>query len=100
MQEKIFAKLSMARRAGMLCYGFESVKETVVSGKSEIIFLATDISRKTKKEVEFFAKDRAKVIYTDSTQEDFANKLGIKTGIISLKDRGFEEAVKRIMEAE
>ena len=56
MKEKLFNKLSVARKAGKITYGFESVKEEVQKGKASLVLLANDLSKKTAKETEFFVK--------------------------------------------
>ena len=100
MQDKLFSKLSMARRAGMLTYGFDSVKEVVLKGKASLVILACDLSPKSAKETEFFCKDRATVIKTDKTMSDFQSGIGVLTGIVTLTDEGFTKAVKSILEVE
>lgn len=100
MQDRLFSKLSMARRAGMLTYGFDSVREAVQKGKASLVILACDLSQKTAKETEFFCKDKARVIKTDKTMSDFQSGIGVLTGIVTVTDEGFTKAVRSILEVE
>ena len=100
MKEKLFNKLSVARKAGKITYGFESVKEVVLSGKASLVLLASDLSPKTAKETQFFCKDKAMVVKTDKTMSDFSNAIGVVTGIITITDDGFTKAVKSVLEVE
>lgn len=100
MQDKLFNKLSVARKAGKVTYGFESVKEVVLGGKASLVLLACDLSPKTAKETQFFCKDKATVVKTDKTMSDFSSTIGVVTGIIALTDEGFTKAVKSVLEVE
>ena len=100
MKEKLFNKLSVARKAGKITYGFESVKEEVLKGKASLVLLANDLSSKSAKETEFFCKDKATVVKTDISMSEYANHIGVLTGIITLTDDGFTKAVKSVLEVE
>ena len=100
MKEKLFNKLSVARKAGKITYGFDSVKEQVLKGKVNIVLLANDLSQKSAKETEFFCKDKVTVVKTDISMSEYANHIGVLTGIIALTDEGFTKAVKSVLEVE
>ena len=100
MKEKLFNKLSVARKAGKIAYGFDTVKEQVLKGKARLVLLANDLSKKSAKETEFFCKDKVMVVKTDISMSEYANAIGVLTGIIALTDDGFTKAVKSVLEVE
>ena len=58
-KEKLFGLLTICRKAGRMTMGFDSVKESILTDKAKAVFLASDISAKTEKEVRFFADQKA-----------------------------------------
>ena len=50
-KEKLFGLLTICRKAGRMTMGFDSVKESILTDKAKAVFLASDISAKTEKEV-------------------------------------------------
>lgn len=88
--EKIMNLLTMCRKAGKMALGFDSVKESILKRKAELILLASDISPKTEKEIRFFAdKNGIPAVKTGSTMEGFGMGIGKKVGVIAVCDKGF-----------
>lgn len=97
MNEPLFQKLSMARRAGKVQCGFDRVKDAVTAGTSALVLTASDLSPKTRKELHYFGENRVEIIPTDYTMEQFGENLGFRTGIVSVEDRGFAAAIRKIL---
>lgn len=57
MNNNILFAMSLCRKAGALVGGFDAVKESVVSGKAEMVLYANDISAGTKKRLLGFCED-------------------------------------------
>ena len=54
MNNRLQSTISLCRRAGKLLLGFDQVKEAVEAGQVKAVFVSTDLSDKSKKEVSFF----------------------------------------------
>ena len=53
MNNKLQSTISLCRRAGKLQMGFDQVKDAVSTGEVKAVFVAADLSDKSKKEVCF-----------------------------------------------
>jgi len=97
-KEKIFGLLTICRKAGRMTMGFDSVKESILTGKAKAVFLASDISAKTEKEVRFFA-GRASVSTEriDATVEEIEFFTGKKAGVIGICDEGFARKLTELI---
>lgn len=95
-KEKWLNLLTICRKAGKLVMGFDPAKEEIIAGRAEGIFVAKDISPKTKKEIEFFCeKQNVLVCEIEFKMEDIANAVGRKAGVLAVCDKGF---AKRLIE--
>ena len=89
-KEKIFNLLTICRKAGRMTMGFDSVKESILTGKAKAVFLANDISPKTEKEVRFFAdKNLLSVSVLPAAIAEIEFYTGRKAGVIGICDEGF-----------
>lgn len=81
--------------------GFDSVKESIMTGKAHLILLASDISAKTEKEIRFFAeKNGTSVIKTDADIDEYGTAIGKKVGVIAVCDEGFAKKMTELLESE
>ena len=95
-KEKWLNLLTICRKAGKLVMGFDPAKEEIIAGRAEGIFVAKDISPKTKKEIEFFCeKQNVPVCEIEFKMEDIAHAVGRKAGVLAVCDKGF---AKRLIE--
>ena len=91
---KILSLSGFSAKAGRLSYGYEAAEASLKAGKSRLVITAEDISKKTLKEVKFFAeKAKVRVIeLAGVTINDISESVGRKCGIISVNDSGFANA--------
>lgn len=95
MNDKTLALLGFASKSGNLCFGADSVKESLKRNKAKLVIIANDISEKSLKEIRFFAsKNNTEVIVTNYTIETLSHATGKKGGIISVTEKGFADAIK------
>ena len=96
MNNAILGILGLCRKAGLMSAGFEAVKASILSKKSKLVLAASDISAKTYKELNFFAKDHnIEVIRLDEDTEAVSKAIGLRAGTISIEDGSF---AKKILE--
>ena len=100
MYDPVLSRLSIARKAGFLAFGFQKSKEAVQKGKSFLVVIADGISQKTEKEMRFFASDKVPVIKIKANIDELSKAIGVKAGIVSVSDRGLSEAIISKSEAD
>ncbi|MBQ8603589.1 MAG: ribosomal L7Ae/L30e/S12e/Gadd45 family protein [Oscillospiraceae bacterium] len=83
---KILFSMSLAKKAGKLVSGFDRVKTAVIRGEAWAVILASDLSEKTIKRVNYFCEDIADVYMTSLTQYEFSQVAGRLTGIVTITD--------------
>ena len=95
MMDKFLSMLGICRKAGRMVIGTTDTLESVKKSKTILIFIASDLSQKTEKELLFATKDKPiEVIRTCYDMATLSHAVGIKTGVISINDQGFAEALK------
>lgn len=94
MENKLLALLGICRKAGKLAYGFDAVREAIGKG-APLVIIASDISKKTKKEMLFWAnKTNTGVLKTTATMAMIEQKIGKRAGVLAILDAGLANAVK------
>ncbi len=90
MQNKFLSLLGMARKANRVSLGYDKSLEAIHYGKACVVFVANDISEKTKRGLVFAGEDEeVEIIDVPFSIFEFTNAIGTKTGIVSVNDRGF-----------
>ncbi len=98
MQNKFLSLLGMARKANRVSLGYDKALEAVHSGKSYAVFLASDLSKKTKRGLVFAAENTdIAIISTEFSIFEITNAVGTKTGVVSVNDAGFAKKLKTLI---
>ena len=86
--------LGLARRAGKLCYGFDSVAEN--AHLIETVFIAKDSSPKTARNINYILSEKnIQSVATNYTKTELGYAIGTKpVGIIGVTDSGFTRLLK------
>lgn len=96
MNDAFLAALGICKRAGRLCFGFETVKTALQKGQAEIVFSAADLSKKTQKELSFLCSQlEVELFETAYDMQTLGSSIGKKTGIIAVTDEGLAKMVKQ-----
>ena len=94
MNEKTLSLLGLARRAGKLLIGHDAVFDSVKTGRTRLVVLTADASPRHLKELERLCfTGEAAVLPLD--MEAAGRALGKRSGVFSLEDAGFADAVKK-----
>lgn len=94
------ATLGLVLKSGNMVFGFDSVKEEIQKPDTAAagILLSSDLSAKTKKEVEFL-RDKfcpeLEILQTQWDMEQIGKVVGKKTGIIAVTDTGFWKSLTK-----
>lgn len=94
------ATLGLVLKSGNMVFGFDSVKEEIQKPDTAVagILLSSDLSAKTKKEVEFLRFKffpKLEIIQTQWDMERIEKIVGKKTGIIAVTDRGLWKSLTK-----
>ncbi len=95
MNNPILSRLGIARKAGKLSIGTQSVFNAIEKRAAQLIIVSSDISVKTEKELRFKSKQNITVLRVPFKNFEIANAVGVKAGIVSVNDSGFAEAIKK-----
>jgi ribosomal protein L7Ae-like RNA K-turn-binding protein len=98
MENKLFGHLGIARRAGMLVFGYDSVVSEAASRKASIVVLSSDASPRTVRNVLFECeKSRTKVVIVPVTKLDMGHAIGRgETGVVAITNKAFAAKVEEI----
>ncbi len=102
MNKKTFGVIGLAKRAGRLAQGAESVVESIRSGKAKLALIACDASANTKKTVTdkaaFYSVD---CLVTDADMASLGGSIGGKsTAAVAFTDENFVKAFEKSLSAE
>lgn len=95
MNNKLLTLLGFAAKSVKLSYGMNAVKYAINSGKSKLVLTASDISPKSRKEIDYYCeKSNVKHIPLESIDMGTVSAaVGRKCGIISVNDLGFADSI-------
>ena len=98
MQNKFLSLLGMARKANKNTFGYDKALLSVHSLKSSVVFVADDISEKTKRGLVFAAEQTGiEIITVPYSIFDITNAVGVKTGVVSIDDDGFAKKLVSLL---
>ncbi len=100
MNNKLQSTVSLCRRAGKLQLGFDQVKETAEAGDVKCVFVAADLSDKSKKEVCFFcSKVNVPVYCLPITKDEIKMAVSKGSGVLAITEEGFAKNLMQQGEA-
>ena len=93
---KFLSTLGLCRRAGKIAPGYDAVCEEIKRGNVSGVFTASDISDKTRKEIDYIC-DKYSVphIKADVTMDEIKQVLSVRTGITAILDKGFFDSLSK-----
>lgn len=90
MNNKLQSTISLCRRAGKLQLGFDQVKDAAQAGEVKAVFVASDLSDKSKKEVCFFcSKVNVPVYCLPVTKDEIKIAVSKGSGVLGITEEGF-----------
>ena len=91
--------ITMSRRAGDLVMGMDMVKGACADGRAKGVFVTTDISAKSLKEVRFScAKAGVRLWRLEMTMDDMDYGVGRRAGVIAMTNAGFAKSCAKGLE--
>lgn len=96
-EEKLLGMVGIARRAGVLTMGFDSVIEKMKVGKTACAFITADCSPKTKKEVRFFGdKYKIKVVELPLEMDALKALFGKRVGVMAVEQEALANRIETL----
>lgn len=96
MNNPFLDALGICKRAGKISFGFETVKTAMQKCQVEVVFLAKDLSEKSRKEMHFLCKQfEVEIVETKFDMQTLGGSIGKKTGIIAVLDSGLAQMTKK-----
>ena len=89
--------LGLSRKAGKLSIGRDSVIESIVKDKSELLILSSDASERLKNEIKHaatYGNRNIPVIESPFSMDDYYNGIGKKSAVFSVTDKSFKEKLE------
>ena len=86
--------LGICRKAGKLKLGMDMAKGACGSGEAKAVFAASDLSKKSLKEIRFSCgRNSVKLYALAMDMQQIADAVGKRTGILAVTDGGFAKAL-------
>lgn len=92
MTDKFYNSLGLCRRAKHLSIGHDDVKNAVRGSKAELVILTSDASQRLENEMRNLS-DRVDIIRTDATMSDMQVRVGKRSGVFAVTDKGLKDLV-------
>lgn len=99
--DKLLGALSLARKAGVVAQGFDSVKEKVISGEAFLVLTASDLSDGSRRRVETFCKELAPCFSLPYTADELLTVFRKRSGVFAVCDENFAKlCLKHLQQAQ
>jgi ribosomal protein L7Ae-like RNA K-turn-binding protein len=96
-EKKIYSMLSIAKKAGKVISGEDTVEKEIKAHKAELVIIATDSSENTKKKFFNICKFR-NIKYIEFGVKELLGKYTGKSyrAVLCIKDRNFKDTILKI----
>ncbi len=94
MNDKILTLLGFMSKAGKLTVGSDKVIALLKENKALFVLIASDVSKKSEKELLFAAKGKIPVYRSQYSIDVLSHATGRVGGVFATADRGFADAIK------
>lgn len=93
---KLTSSITFCKRLGKLTAGFDAVKDKLDSKEAKLILLASDLSQKTLKEIEYLCGIFEVPFYqTAITLDEYWYLIGKRSGVLAVTDSGFARKIQQ-----
>ncbi|AUJ29908.1 L7Ae/L30e/S12e/Gadd45 family ribosomal protein [Liquorilactobacillus hordei] len=92
-KQRVLQMLGLARRAGKLTTGEEGVLKKIRTQNTQIVFVASDGSERTKKKFVDKCKSYQVDINCDFTHQELSLAIGANRTVLAIDDLGFSKKI-------
>lgn len=94
MNKKLLSFLGLAKKAGQLSIGFDSVTDTIKSKNAVLILFSSDISNNSEEKIKRLASNNnVDTIKIKATMAEIGTAINKVSGIIAVKDKNFAKNI-------
>ena len=97
---KIISTISLSKKAGKLILGFDAVRDAVFKGETRTVFVTSDLSPKTEKNVRYFCQDEeleVELVTIPVNMDEIWHEVGKRAGVIAITDRGLTKKLQSLL---
>ena len=91
--DRLLTTMGLARKAGKLVYGYDTVKDAIRKRRAVLVLTALDLSAKTLSNVEFMCREKVRHIAIERTMEQLSAAVGKAAGVVAVVDEGFAKLI-------
>lgn len=96
--ERILGMLSLSRKAGKLICGFDTVKEQLAKNADVSVYIASDVSEKTAKEMRFLTEKYGAALYgLPMTMLQIGGITGRLNGVLCVTEKNLAKKINGII---
>lgn len=95
INNKLLGLVGLAMKAGVVCYGADSVEQEIYKGKVKLVIIAKDSSERTKNKFTNICNEKNISIILDENIESLSKSIGKSNkAVIGIKDINFANSIK------
>ena len=98
--ERLMRMFGLARKAGRLSYGYETVEALMKENKAKAVFLSSESSERVKRNIKRISEEmRCPVFLIADSMAEIGHAIGSKpTSVVALTDSGFADAARKLID--
>lgn len=99
LENRLLGMFSISRKAGKLVFGFDSVKEELAKTPTCVVYLASDLSEKSEKEISFLcSKAGVAIRKTPLSMFQISNITNRLNGVLCVTDQNLCKKIDSILQ--
>lgn len=96
---RILSLISLSKKAGKLVLGFDVTKKEILKGTTDRVFVCSDLSPKTLKEVNYICGDMEVEVKTlPIILDEMWYEVGKRSGVVCITERGLSKKVSELID--
>lgn len=97
-KDRILSLISLSKKAGKLVLGFDVTKKELLKGTTDTVFVCSDLSSKTLKEVNYICGDmEVEVKQLPIILDEIWYEVGKRSGVICITENGLSKKVSELL---
>ncbi len=99
IKNKVTGMLGLAKKAGKLTFGTESVRSAIIKKQAKLVIIAEDAADRTKRNFTMLCEKENIPIRITKKVEEMSQAIGqVNKAVISINDKNFSEGLIKIID--
>ena len=91
--------LGLCRKAGKMVFGFDMTVEAIQKGTADTVFLSSDCSERTVRNIKRIAEENGTEVFTlPLTMDEIGYAVAKRAGVLCVCDSGFSKKIKELLD--